>query len=192
MIGAYLVYAVFDEWSYLRFLLPAMAVLAIFAAVELAAWIERWPIALSRAVAVPLMLGVTAHSLWLARSLDTFKLADQLRRVSQVADFINDDVPPAAVILAGEQSGSMRYYTDRPILRWEAASPEALPRPCDPRTITAPRLHRARRVGERAVPREVRRVPVGALDWPPVLEPARRIARDCGSWRSRSIPARRA
>ena len=35
------------------------------------------------------MLGMIAHSLFVARSLDTFKLADQLRRVEQVADFIN-------------------------------------------------------------------------------------------------------
>ena len=31
-----------------------------------------------------------------------------------------------AVIVAGEQSGSLRYYTGRSILRWDAASPEAL------------------------------------------------------------------
>ncbi len=47
VVGAYLVYAVFDDWSYLRFLLPAMAVLAVFTAVELSAWIGRWPIELS-------------------------------------------------------------------------------------------------------------------------------------------------
>jgi 4-amino-4-deoxy-L-arabinose transferase-like glycosyltransferase len=126
VIGAYLIYAVFDDWSYLRFLLPAMAVLAVFAAVELSAWIARWPIAVRAPLLFALLLIVTAHGLWVARSLDTFKLADQLRRVSQVADYINADVPPSAVILSGEQSGSMRYYTDRPILRWEAATPEAL------------------------------------------------------------------
>ncbi len=48
VIGAYLVYAVFDDWSYLRFLLPAMAVLAVFTAVELSAWIGRWPPAIAR------------------------------------------------------------------------------------------------------------------------------------------------
>ena len=126
VIASYLVYAVFDDWSYLRFMLPAMAVFTIFAAVELAAWIDRWPIAVRPLLLFAVVMGVTAHALWVARSLDTFKLADQLRRVSQVADLINEDVPPAAVIVAGEQSGSMRYYTDRPILRWEAATPESL------------------------------------------------------------------
>jgi hypothetical protein len=30
------------------------------------------------------------------------------------------------VLIAGEQSGSMRYYTQRSILRWEAATPGAM------------------------------------------------------------------
>ena len=130
-----------------------------------------------------LMLVVTAHGIWVARSLDTFKLADQLRRVAAVADYINADVPPSAVILAGEQSGSMRYYTDRPILRWEAATPEALAAAIDDaRAVEAPGLHRARRVGGRAVPREVR---VAARRRARLAADARsrhhRIARGCGN-----------
>jgi hypothetical protein len=128
VVGAYLVYAVFDQWSYLRFLLPAMAVLALFAGIELAAWIERWPVAVRFPVFFVLMLGIVAHSLIVARSLDVFKLRDQVRRVEQVAEAIDRTAPPTAVIIAGEQSGAMRYYTRRSILRWEAATPETLPK----------------------------------------------------------------
>ncbi|HUQ88436.1 MAG TPA: hypothetical protein VM096_12805 [Vicinamibacterales bacterium] len=126
VIGSYLVYAVFDDWSYLRFVRPAMAVLAAFAAVEFAAWIDRAPIGWRGPILFVLLLAVMAHGLVIARSHDTFKLADQLRRVSRVGDFINTNLPEFAVILSGEQSGSMRYYTRRSILRWEAATPEAL------------------------------------------------------------------
>jgi hypothetical protein len=171
VVGAYLIYAIFDDWLYLRFLLPAMAVLAVFAAVELAAWIERWPIAVRAPLLFTLLLIVTAHGLWVARSLDTFRLADQLRRVSQVADYINADVPPSAVILSGEQSGAMRYYTDRPILRWEAATPEAL-------SAAVATLEQSRRpvyivldAWEHAPFRaKFPTLPVGALDWPPMLD----------------------
>src|SRR4029079_15876135 len=41
VVTAYLAYAVFDDWSYLRFLLPALSVLAIFTAIALDAWIDR-------------------------------------------------------------------------------------------------------------------------------------------------------
>ena len=127
VIGAYLIYAVFDHWSYLRFLLPAMAVLAVFAGMVLAAWIDRWPAAARFPIFFAVVLGIVAHSVFVARSLDTFKLKDQLRRVEQVAEAISRTAPPNSVIIAGEQSGSMRYYTARSILRWEAATPETLP-----------------------------------------------------------------
>lgn len=171
VVGAYLVYAVFDEWSYLRFLLPAMAVFAVFTAVELSAWIARLPISVRAPLLFALVLVAMAHGIWVARSLDTFKLAGQLRRVSVVGDYINADVPPSAVILAGEQSGSMRYYADRPILRWEAATPESLAA-----SITS--LQQSRRPvyivldGWEDQPFRARfaSLPVGALDWPPMLE----------------------
>jgi hypothetical protein len=171
VIASYLVYAVFDDWSYLRFMLPAMAVFTIFAAVEFAAWIDRWPVAVRPLLLFAIVMGVTAHALWVTRSLDTFKLADHLRRVSQVADLINEDVPPSAVIVAGEQSGSMRYYTDRPILRWEAATPEAL-------TTAMTTLEQSRRpvyivldaFEDTLFRSKFHGVPAGALDWPPILD----------------------
>ena len=93
VIGAYLIYAVFDDWSYLRFLLPAMAVLRVFTAVELAG-VDRTMAACWRApILFALAWLVTAHGLLVARSLDTFKLADQLRRVAAVADYINEQIP---------------------------------------------------------------------------------------------------
>jgi hypothetical protein len=171
VIASYLVYAVFDDWSYLRFMLPAMAVFTIFAAVELAAWIDRRPVAVRPLLLFAVVMGVTAHALWVARSLDTFKLAEQLRRVSQVADLINEDVPPAAVIVSGEQSGAMRYYTDRPILRWEAATPESL-------TTAMATLEQSRRpvyivldaFEDGLFRSKFQGVPAGALDWPPILD----------------------
>ena len=171
VIGAYLIYAVFDDWSYLRFLLPAMAVLAVFSAIELAAWIGRWPVAYRAPILFALALLVTGHAILVARSLDTFRLADQLRRVAVVGDYINADVPPSAVILAGEQSGSMRYYADRSILRWEAATPEVLAAA----TATLEQSRRPVYIVLDAWENEPFRakfgaLPAGALDWPPILE----------------------
>jgi hypothetical protein len=171
VIGSYLVYAVFDDWSYLRFLLPALAIFAVFAAVELSAWIDRWPVAVRPLLLFAIVMGVTAHALWVTRSMDTFKLADQLRRVSVIADFINEDVPPSAVIVAGEQSGSMRYYTDRPLVRWEAATAESL-------TTAMATLETSRRPvyfvldawEDELFRTKFSALPAGALDWPPILD----------------------
>jgi hypothetical protein len=171
VIAAYLIYAVFDDWSYLRFLLPALAVFAVFAGAELAAWIERWPVPVRAPILFALLLGVTAHGLFVARLHDTFRLADQLGRVSRVADFINSRVEASAVILSGEQSGSMRYYTHRPILRWEAATPETL----TSAVATLEGKGRPVYIVLDAWENEPFRakfpsMPLAALDWPPILE----------------------
>ncbi|HYE85524.1 MAG TPA: hypothetical protein VEA16_04180 [Vicinamibacterales bacterium] len=171
VVAAYLVYAVFDDWSYLRFLLPAVAVFAIFAAVALSAWIDRWPVSIRAVLLFVVVIAITAHGLAVARAMQTFRLADHLRRVERVAGFINEDVPPSAVIVAGEQSGSMRYYTERPIVRWEAASPEAL-------SVVTTALEQSRRpvyivldAWEDGRFREkFSSVPAAALDWPPILD----------------------
>jgi hypothetical protein len=171
VIGAYLVYAVFDDWSYLRFLLPALAVFAILAAVGLIPIIDRAPVTFRAAILFTLILGVVANGIWIARSKDTFKLSTQLQRVEGVADWIRGNVEPNAVLLSGEQSGSMRYYTGRSILRWEAASPESL-------TAALATLEQSSRpvyIVLDAWENERFRLKLGsvaavALDWPPALE----------------------
>jgi hypothetical protein len=169
VISAYLVYAVFDQWSYLRFLLPAMAGFAIFAAIELLAWIERWPVAARLPIFLALMLGVTAHGLFVARTLDTFKLADQLRRVEQAAEFINQGASHDAVLIAGEQSGSMRYYTHRSILRWEAATPDQLSSAIT--TLAQRPVYVVLDAWEHEpFVAKFKDVPAVALDWPPMVD----------------------
>ena len=126
VVAAYLVYAVFDVWSYLRFLLPAMAVAAVFAGMAIAAALGRVPAPARVVAALAAVLGIAAHGISQARALDAFRLADQQRRVAQVADFLSTTLPADGVILSGEQSGALRYYTGRSILRWDVASPGAL------------------------------------------------------------------
>ena len=126
VIGSYLIYAVFDHWSYLRFLLPALAVFALFAAVELQAWIGRWPVAMRLPLFLAVVLSVSAYGLFVARAFDTFKLADQFKRVEQVGEFLKGYYGERPIVISGEQSGAIRYYTLMPIVRWEVATPDTL------------------------------------------------------------------
>jgi len=125
VVAAYLVYAVFDVWSYLRFLLPAIAVAAVFTAVAIAVMLQRMRGAARVAVLLAFSLAQVAHGVSQARARDTFRLVDQQRRVSQAATFLAT-LPTHTVIVAGEQSGALRYYTGLSILRWDLASPESL------------------------------------------------------------------
>jgi hypothetical protein len=125
VVAAYLVYAVFEVWSYLRFLLPAMAAAAVFAAAAIAATLRRLPMPLRLAGALVVMLVIFGHGVSQARTRDTFRLADQQRRVLQAAAFLAT-LPTHTVVVAGEQSGALRYYTGLSILRWDAASAESM------------------------------------------------------------------
>jgi hypothetical protein len=171
VIGAYLAYAVFDDWAYLRFLLPALAVFAVLAATEVAAWLDRVRVAARPVVGLAMVLAIAAAGVYVARSKDTFRLSSQLKRIEQVGDYVRDHVEPNAVIVAGEQSGAMRYYTSRPILRWEAASPEAM-------GLAVRELDRSSRPiyivldawEESAFRAKYGMTPSAMLDWPPVVD----------------------
>lgn len=171
VVAAYLVYAVFDVWSYLRFLLPAMAVAAMFTGVAFAAALKRLPASWRAMALLALGLGVVAHGVSGARSRDAFRLADQQRRVSQVGDHLASTLPADAVIVSGEQSGSLRYYTGRSILRWDLATAGdlavALEKVAADGRVVAVALDawehepfRARHGG----------IPAVTLEWPPAFE----------------------
>lgn len=182
VVAAYLVYTVFDEWSYLRFLLPALAAVTVLAAGELAAWIDRVPGGMKLVVLFAIALGVSSTGVAMARERDTFSLADQLARIERVAADIRSTTPASAVLVTGEQSGSMRYASGRSILRWEAATPDAL-------RASFAALDRASRpvfivldaFEEPLFRSKFAGVPESALDWPPVVEAG--TARRTRVWR---------
>lgn len=171
VVAAYLVYAVFEVWSYLRFLLPALAVAAVFTGGAIAIILRRLPISWRTVAALIVALSLLAHGVSQARTLDTFRLADQQRRIERVADFISTELPADAVVLAGEQSGSLRYYTGRAILRWDAASPESLVSALAALAATGRPVVIALDAWEREPFRaKFNAVPGVSLEWPPAFE----------------------
>jgi hypothetical protein len=128
VVAAYLIYAVFDHWSYFRFLLPALAVGSIFVGAAVARMAAGLPAPARAPVTLAVALAIAAIGIANARALDAFALKNQHHRVVQLGEHLNASIVADAVIVAGEQSGSMRYYTGRPIVRWEAVSPEELTR----------------------------------------------------------------
>ena len=94
---------------------------------------------------------------------------------------------PAAVLLAGEQSGSMRYATGRPVVRWEALDATSLRA-----ALAALEAHGLDawwvldQFEESRVRTRFAGVPEAALDWPPEVE-AGRVMRT-RAWRIASRP----
>ncbi|MGQ0735468.1 MAG: hypothetical protein ACT4QD_17665 [Acidobacteriota bacterium] len=184
VVGAYLVYAEFEVWTYLRFLLPALALAMVAAASVLGAVLARLPEAARMPVLVLVVLTLGGVNVAATRQHGVFRAADLHRAAAIMGPYLNAAMPAHAVVIAGEQSGSVRYYTDRPILRWDAISPEAM----------APALDVLTRRGydvwvvldeweEPLVRTRFADLPALALDWPPMAEAG--SERRARTWRLR-------
>jgi hypothetical protein len=116
-LGLYLPYRPFEDWSYLRFLLPAYPALLAGFAMTLAVAVRHW------GASLPLRIGlVTGVALLALRGLDYSNAATDLAasepRYRHVAGAARN-MPVDAIFLSSGHSGSLRYYTGRDILRWD-------------------------------------------------------------------------
>lgn len=119
---SYLFYGPFEEWWYLRFILPSLPFLLLLAAGTLARLLNlvRLP---SHAVAL------TAWTMWSvvagfeARQIDHLRLLGLHReeaRYAALGAFVDRRLPANAVVLTSQHSGSIRYYGRRLTARWDA------------------------------------------------------------------------
>jgi hypothetical protein len=191
VVAAYLVYAQFEVWTYLRFLLPALAVAMIAVAVVLTARLSRLPVTLRVPLLAAVLLAVISSNVAAAKRLDVFRFADRHVRARVVGERLAEELPRNAVLVSGEQSGAMRYYTGRSILRWDAM--------IDPAMHEA--LERLSRHGyqvwvvlddweEEVFRRRFPALAAAALDQEPMVESAAGVGIRTRAWRVRSFSAR--
>jgi hypothetical protein len=125
---AYLPYIYFQptEWFYTRFLLPAVPVMLLFAS-AVALWpLRKLPHALRAPVTAGLLFALLAAELQVARTRGAFEIRLQEQKYPLVGTFVRDKLPAGAFILSGQHSGSVRYYSSRPTLRWDLLGPGRL------------------------------------------------------------------
>jgi 4-amino-4-deoxy-L-arabinose transferase-like glycosyltransferase len=121
MLACYLPYAVFAEWFYLRFLLPALPLLFILVASIAAVVLSRL---LPRVGAIVMLLVVAvagALNMRVAAREQAFHLRDFDARYRLAGEYLASALPPNAVIVTVQESGSLHHYTGRSVLRWDAA-----------------------------------------------------------------------
>ncbi len=127
---AYLPYVYFkpDEWFYTRFLLPAIPIMLVFA-MAVSLWtLRKLPVALRAPVTAGLLFALLATELQVARARGAFEIRLQEARYPRAGTFVRDELPPTAFVLAAQHSGSVRYYSSRPTLRWDMLAPGQLDR----------------------------------------------------------------
>ncbi len=168
----YVPYTNFDDWWYLRFLLPAMPALIVLASIPVARSVERLGPAWRAPVLAALVAVVAAFWIHTARERLVFDLYSLEQKYPVTGDYVRTHLPPNAMVVAGNQSGSVRYYAARPTLAWDLLDPRAMDGAIaflrragyEPyfvlETWEEPRF-RDRFAGQNAL---------GALDWPPMAQ----------------------
>lgn len=131
VLASYVVYAVFEEWWYLRFYLPAWPALAAAAAVAVWRLLARWSddAAVMAVAALALTIGAGATSRTAA--IGAFELWKSEQRYAAVAGFVATQAPPGAVVLSVQHSGAVAYYSARTIVRWDYIAPGDLDGVCE-------------------------------------------------------------
>jgi hypothetical protein len=126
--GAYLPYVYFQphEWSYTRFLLPAIAIMLLFA-VATSVWaLRRLPSALRVPTGVLLLIFLIWALVRSAESRSVFELQRLESKYPAAGAFARQHLPATAFIFAAQHSGSLRYYANLPTLRWDLLGGGAL------------------------------------------------------------------
>lgn len=136
-VGLYLPYTVFNDWWYLRFLLPAFACLIVLGCAAARALVARVVRSAAPSRARDTVLRVAAvvavcgcASVWIgeARRRSVFDLRRLESRYVTAGHFVAARLPANAVVVTSWESGSVRYYGHRLSLVWDGLDPAWLDR----------------------------------------------------------------
>ena len=119
LVASYLPYGVFAEWSYLRFLLPAFPLLFVLIGALLVTALLQLPPAM-RAIAFLCALAVVGSAnIVRAQQEQAFNMRRYESRYRLAGRYLDSVLPPNAIVVTAQESGSARYYANVPILRWD-------------------------------------------------------------------------
>jgi hypothetical protein len=189
LFGSYVLFTPFDNWTYLRYLLPAFPLLAVFGVWLLregtgvvnpgdAGSHEASDAALAgshghagRRVAGILLAVLVADSLWMATRVGVLDVKAGERRYPEVAGYFRRQVGADRIVIGLQHTGSLRYYAGATTVRFDLLDHEWLDR-----AVAAMAAHGRGPVvvleeWEEALFRErFKGQSWGALDWPPRVQ----------------------
>ena len=175
-LGLYLPYAVFEDWSYIRFLLPTLPLVLILAVAVLDGVCRRVGLRRTHGVLAVTTVVLMAFTWCEAREHNVFRLRDLEARFERTGLFVDRRLPRNALVVTSGHSGSVRFYAGRRTLTWDGLPPEWLDRALafvrtqgfEPYLLLESweePFFRSRFKGS----------PIGELDWPPMAEVASQI-----------------
>jgi hypothetical protein len=123
---SYLFYRPFDNWTYLRFFLPAYPLLfvALLSVANFNVFASRSG-RRTAIIAIATVIVFGAHITFMVQN-HVFQTKALEQKYLTVTEYIQRSLPANAVFISHQYTGSIRYYTDRRILRYDWLVPNRL------------------------------------------------------------------
>ena len=172
-LGLYVPYVVFDDWSYLRFLLPTISLLLVLVVAVVDAVLRRVRVRAPGLawISVAIVAGLAVLFVRQTRARPTFVLQQIEARFERAGIFVGTRLPPNAIVITSSESGSVRFYGRRKTLVWDQLDPAWLDRAL---VYVRTRGYEPYLLFERREEPDFRQRFAGSavarLDWPPMAE----------------------
>jgi hypothetical protein len=172
VFASYVAYIPYDDWWYLRFLLPAMPLLIALTAAVLTTLGARLPIRMRAAAGVSCGALLVVFFVHTANTKGVFRLHAFESRFRDAGRYVAVKLPERAVVLSVWQSGSVRYYGGRLSVLFDQIEPEWLDRAVAflEREGRPPYILLEAWEEPAFRARFERHSEYGALDWPPMAQ----------------------
>ena len=116
LYACYAFYLPFDSWTYLRFLLPAIALILMLSAAGILHLSARLSSSYAKAIVAGLFVLLLA---WRWETTGLKPPPANERRYAVIGEYVRDQLPSNAILLSIIHSGSVRYYSGCSTLRWD-------------------------------------------------------------------------
>jgi 4-amino-4-deoxy-L-arabinose transferase-like glycosyltransferase len=127
VVACYLPYAVFVEWWYLRFLLPALPFAFVLVGALLTHASRRLHPAVGGVMLLAALVATCSFNILEASRQQAFDMRRYEARYRTAGKYLDAMLPATAVVIAVQESSSARHYAHVPIVRWDLlrVDPEA-------------------------------------------------------------------
>ena len=131
LLISYLLYGVFEDWPYLRFLLPVIPLLFVLSSNVFMALVVRLPMAIRSAALFTVCVLLGTWYLKKSDQVGVYAIGFSERRYESVGRYLERALPANAAVITVIESGSVRLYAKRATLRWDEVPAGKLDRTID-------------------------------------------------------------